>query len=89
MIKKLKWFVDDQLYSDDILQEDGGSIQSDETSIDSISELLDYIEYLGMLPPIIKETIITPQYEGDEDSWIGNQDKYTPVFALQWEPEDD
>lgn len=54
--------------------------------------LLKIIEDAGMLPPIEKNTYIIPEVydtEIDEDllDWIGNHDEYTPVFALQWVPE--
>ena len=51
------------------------------------TELLDLIEEKGMLPPIIKEVIYTPQYDGDNDSFVGGQDDYTPAGYLQWVPE--
>lgn len=47
------------------------------------------IESSGMLPPPIKGRVNTPMYEGDEDTWIGYHDEYTPIYALQWEPEDE
>lgn len=46
-----------------------------------------YVDRVGLLPPLIKEVVPSPEYDGDTDSWIGDQDEYTPVFALQWEPE--
>jgi len=58
-----------------------------------VKGLADYIlktmEGFGILPPVIEQVVMTPEYEGDEDSWIGNQDEYTIVSALQWEPEND
>ena len=61
-----------------------------EELLERVSEyVLKGIESQGMLPPPIKGRINTPMYEGDEDTWIGNHDEYTPIFALQWEPEDE
>jgi hypothetical protein len=51
--------------------------------------ILKDIEEAGMLPPIIEDTIYIPRYEGDDDNWIGNQNENSPIFILQWEPEDD
>jgi len=70
-----------------------GRILSYNSDTDSPKKLainiLNDLEEIGMLPPIIEDTVLTPEYEGDGDTWVGNQDKYTPVFALQWEPEEE
>lgn len=60
-------------------------------NIEQAEQLVEYIrEYedgVGMLPPLIADVKYTPQYEGDEDTWVGGQDGYTIVSMLQWEGE--
>ena len=64
------------------------SIPQEASDYHRFDTLLSHMQHLGMLPPLIREVIYTPQYEGDDDTWIGGQDDYTIVSVLQWGPED-
>lgn len=51
MVSKMKWWIDDQLYNKVIILADGSSIQTDEIDEESVSDMLEYMEELGMEPP--------------------------------------
>ena len=88
MIKKLEWWLNDQMYNKDVELADGSFIQTDDIDPESVSDLLEMIEEAGMLPP-------PKELEMDEVSfeysiWTLH---YPRVFNEKgiidkWEPED-
>ena len=76
MIKKLKWFIDDQLYYLDTF--DGLNWeQTEEVDPRSVEDFLTYIEKSGMLPP--ERTYTQAFKNGSVAEFSSNS----------WEPEDE
>ena len=81
-LKKLKWFIDDQLYYLETF--DGLNWeQTEEVDPRSVEELLEFIkEDIGMLPPYDKKR--------ENEAWVSDCTLYDGHTVLcQWESEDE